>query len=65
MSIQNKQIWNKISYIFKVLQQSHSFVTKSLCTFSHNAPLTAKARQQLFSKIIFPNATPNTTVCTV
>lgn len=48
MSIQNKQ--NGINLIFKVLQQSHSFINKkkkkSFCTVSHNAPLTAKARQQ-------------------
>lgn len=48
MSIQNKQ--NGINLIFKVLQQSHSCINKQkkicFCTVPHNAPLTAKARQQ-------------------
>lgn len=45
MSIQNKQ--NGINLIFKVLQQSHSFITKNVfAQFLTMPQLTAKARQQ-------------------
>lgn len=64
MSIQNKQ--NGINLIFKVLQQSHSFITKNVfAQFLTMPQLTAKARQQyifyffdfFFFKVTVRNAT--------